>query len=204
WPVRSGPARPPKDGVVAGSLPVKPVPATDWKVTPDPAPAGELLGSVFAAPQNVNAATLVTGAPGSGVVGVVGWREAPHVCHWIRFDLRRSPFALSEVKLQSHPDLALMPNFSLGAILALSPDGRRLATASSASVVDSAARGVQKRFLCPICVWDETGKAIGMLTMPKPAEHIWWLAFLTTDRLTAVTETGRLLEYEVPSGKVLV
>jgi hypothetical protein len=183
WPVTVGPARPAKGGIAAEPLAVKAVPPADWKVTADPDPAGEPLGSAFPAPRPLREPQLVVGAPGSGRVAVVGIGDSMNL-HLIRYDLRASPFPLGGAPL-----LQDGYNFNHAAGYALSPDGERLALLSYARNA--------------IGVWAADGKAIATLRPPKDGKPYAWVALLTPDRVTALTDAGNVVEYELPSGKVV-
>ena len=141
------------------------------------------MGSAFPAPRPLREPELLVGAPGSGQAALVGIGDANNK-HVIRYDLRKSPFPVNSAPVLQDGYAFVQPSG-----YALSPDGERLTILSSARDV--------------IGVWSVDGKSVATLRTPKEGKPYSWIGLLTPDRVTALTEAGNVIEYELPSGKVV-
>ena len=96
---------------------------------------------------------MLLGAPGSGQLALLGNSEWALDVHLIRYDLKKSPFAL--------PDVTLKGGYGQGSYSALSPDGERVA------LLNYSRNAIE--------IWAAAdGKSISKIEMPKGGKEYSW------------------------------
>jgi hypothetical protein len=183
------------------------LPPEDWAVEPDAVLPIELPARLlFNAPSGV-AHVLQFAAPGTGRAAFVV-RGQGNACSWVRYDLRKPPYAEGEIVLPatSIGGDALMAGDADLTLLDLSPDGHWLAGAIWTPFVslwgqDGLAAG---RFYPGMAnATEEDPKARRRARQREPDGHRYtWIAFTDANHLALLTDDKVLEVRDVPSGDI--